>query len=89
MIDKPDFFEGTGMPNAGWWEALWPDPAQVLVDVGISAGMQVIYAAAMVGSHFPSQRSQEASSLLISTANYLKPRKCDLRNVAALQISSL
>jgi ubiquinone/menaquinone biosynthesis C-methylase UbiE len=42
MIDKPDFFEGTGMPNAGWWEALWPDPAQVLVDVGISAGMQVI-----------------------------------------------
>jgi ubiquinone/menaquinone biosynthesis C-methylase UbiE len=42
MIDKPGFFEGTGMPDAGWWEALWPDPVQVLVDVGISAGMQVI-----------------------------------------------
>ncbi len=26
MSDKPDgFFEGTEMPTAGWWEALWPD----------------------------------------------------------------
>ena len=21
------FFQGTEMPTAGWWEALWPDPA--------------------------------------------------------------
>jgi ubiquinone/menaquinone biosynthesis C-methylase UbiE len=36
------FFEGTGMPDPGWWEALWPDPAKVLTDVGVTAGMDVI-----------------------------------------------
>ncbi|HEY6023588.1 MAG TPA: methyltransferase domain-containing protein [Pseudolabrys sp.] len=30
------------MPSAGWWEALWPDPAKVLAQVGIRAGMTVI-----------------------------------------------
>lgn len=30
------------MPNAGWWEALWPDPAGVLTAVGIKRGMDVI-----------------------------------------------
>ena len=30
------------MPNAGWWEALWPDPAGVLAKVGIRSGMDVI-----------------------------------------------
>src|SRR5262245_43868691 len=29
MSGKPGFFEGTEMPTAGWWEALWPDPAGV------------------------------------------------------------
>ena len=38
----PGFFEGTGMPDPGWWEALWPDPAQVLKDVGVMPGMDVI-----------------------------------------------
>lgn len=36
------FFEGTEMPNAGWWEALWPDPAGVLANVGLKPGMDVI-----------------------------------------------
>jgi 2-polyprenyl-3-methyl-5-hydroxy-6-metoxy-1,4-benzoquinol methylase len=36
------FFKGTEMPTAGWWEALWPDPASVLNQVGIWAGMTVI-----------------------------------------------
>lgn len=36
------FFKGTEMPTAGWWEALWPDPAMVLNQVGIRAGMTVI-----------------------------------------------
>ncbi|MGI8527603.1 MAG: class I SAM-dependent methyltransferase [Pseudolabrys sp.] len=38
----PGFFEGPEMPTAGWWEALWPDPAAVLIAVGIKPGMEVI-----------------------------------------------
>ena len=38
----PGFFKGTEMPTAGWWEALWPDPAKVLAQVGIAPGMEVI-----------------------------------------------
>jgi SAM-dependent methyltransferase len=42
-MEKPQgFFQGTEMPNAGWWEALWPDPVSVLVKVGIKSGMEVI-----------------------------------------------
>ena len=43
MSEHPSgFFEGTEMPTAGWWEALWPDPAAVLAAVGIRPGMEVI-----------------------------------------------
>ena len=40
--DLPGFFEGTEMPTAGWWEALWQNPANVLVAVGLAPGMQVV-----------------------------------------------
>jgi len=40
--DLPGFFQGTEMPNAGWWEALWPDPAGVLAAVGLRPGMDVV-----------------------------------------------
>ena len=30
------------MPTAGWWEALWPNPAGVLAAVGMKPGMDVI-----------------------------------------------
>ena len=30
------------MPDAGWWEALFPDPAGVLTSVGMSPGSDVI-----------------------------------------------
>ncbi len=30
------------MPDPGWWEALWPDPANVLMRAGIEPGMTVI-----------------------------------------------
>lgn len=43
MVDKPSgFFEGTEMPTAGWWEALWPDPVGVLIKVGVKSDMDVI-----------------------------------------------
>ena len=38
----PAFFEGTEMPTAGWWPALWPDPAGVLEAVGLKQNMDVI-----------------------------------------------
>ena len=38
----PGFFQGTEMPTAGWWEALWPDPAGVLAAVGVKPGMEVV-----------------------------------------------
>jgi SAM-dependent methyltransferase len=38
----PGFFQGTEMPTAGWWEALWPDPAGVLAAVGLTRGMDVV-----------------------------------------------
>jgi len=38
----PGFFQGTEMPTAGWWEALWPNPAGVLAQVGIKPAMEVI-----------------------------------------------
>jgi len=30
------------MPTPGWWEALWPDPARVIVTAGIETDMDVI-----------------------------------------------
>jgi ubiquinone/menaquinone biosynthesis C-methylase UbiE len=42
MINKAGFFEGTGMPDPGWWEAVWPDPAGVLAKVGLKPSMDVI-----------------------------------------------
>ena len=43
MTDHPQgFFQGTEMPTAGWWEALWPDPAAALAAVGLRSGMDVI-----------------------------------------------
>lgn len=43
MTERPaGFFEGTEMPTAGWWEALWPNPAGVLAQVGVKPGMDVI-----------------------------------------------
>ena len=30
------------MPTAGWWEALWPDPAGVLASIGLKPGMEAI-----------------------------------------------
>lgn len=42
MTDIPGFFQGTGMPDPGWWEALWPEPAKVLADIGLRLGMEVV-----------------------------------------------
>jgi SAM-dependent methyltransferase len=36
------FFPATTMPDADWWRALWPDPAQTLAAIGIKPGMVVV-----------------------------------------------
>lgn len=38
----PGFFEGAGMPDPGWWEVLFPDPAGVISGVGVAPGMTVV-----------------------------------------------
>jgi SAM-dependent methyltransferase len=38
----PTVFPATTMPDADWWQALWPDPERTLMTLGIGAGMGVI-----------------------------------------------
>ena len=38
----PGFFQGTEMPDARWWQALWPNPAQILTRVGLGRGMDAV-----------------------------------------------
>jgi len=40
--DLPGFFRGTEMPDANWWQALWPNPAQILTLVGLTPGMDAV-----------------------------------------------
>ena len=37
--DLPGFFQGTEMPDATWWQALFPNPAQILTLIGLAPGM--------------------------------------------------
>ena len=32
------FFPATTMPDTDWWQALWPDPGNVLVEMGVKPG---------------------------------------------------
>lgn len=36
------FFPATTMPDADWWQALWPDPAKVLIKMGVERGMVAV-----------------------------------------------
>ena len=36
------FFPATTMPDGDWWQALWPDPVKVLVEMGVQPGMAVV-----------------------------------------------
>jgi ubiquinone/menaquinone biosynthesis C-methylase UbiE len=36
------FFQGTEMPDADWWQALWSDPTRVLSDAGFIAGTTAV-----------------------------------------------
>ena len=37
-----NLFEATAMPDRDWWRALWPDPKQVLENIGVVRGMRVV-----------------------------------------------
>ena len=36
------FFPATTMPDGDWWQALWPNPAKVLTEMGVAPGMIVV-----------------------------------------------
>jgi len=35
-------FPATTMPDADWWQALWPDPAKVIAEMGVEPGIVAI-----------------------------------------------
>ena len=41
-MSQSKLFPATLMPDNDWWQVLWPNPSQVLHDVGITAGMDVV-----------------------------------------------
>lgn len=41
-MSSNDLFPATLMPDADWWQVLWPDPISVLKQVGMRPGMKVI-----------------------------------------------
>jgi len=36
------FFPATTMPDADWWQALWPDPPKILLEMGVESGAVAI-----------------------------------------------
>ena len=36
------FFPATTMPDAEWWQALWPDPAKVIAEMGMQPSTVVV-----------------------------------------------
>ena len=36
------FFPATTMPDSDWWTALWPAPSQVLAELGVEPGLDVV-----------------------------------------------
>ena len=36
------FFPATTMPNPDWWQALWPDPSKIIVEMGLEPGVVAI-----------------------------------------------
>ena len=39
---KDKLFPATAMPDADWWQALWPEPMAVLETIGLEKGMTAI-----------------------------------------------
>lgn len=40
--EQQAFFPATVMPDADWWQALWPDPEGVITALGVTPGMTVL-----------------------------------------------
>ena len=36
------YFPATTMPDADWWQALWPDPPKILGEMGVEPGMVAV-----------------------------------------------
>jgi len=70
---------GQGARNAGWWEALWPDPAGVLAKVGIKPGMDVIDSDSdrQPSKRDPALRAMSRHTVLRSKIALTTPLPCD------------
>jgi SAM-dependent methyltransferase len=42
MTAQDGYFPATRMPDRDWWQALWPEPTEVLEALGLQAGMTVV-----------------------------------------------
>lgn len=86
----PGFFERTGMPDPGWWEALSPDPARVLRDVGVTPGMDVVDLCSGDGWFtFPLSRIARSVIAIDIDAALLGAAKVGLANAAVRPIAGL
>jgi SAM-dependent methyltransferase len=40
LVNQPEIYPATSMPDADWWQALWPQPVEVLTALGIAPGTE-------------------------------------------------
>ncbi len=40
--EQEAFFPATVMPDHDWWQALWPDPEEIVRELGVRSGMTVL-----------------------------------------------
>jgi SAM-dependent methyltransferase len=38
----PGFYPATSMPDADWWEALWPRPGDIVAALGVGTGARIV-----------------------------------------------
>src|SRR5437588_7345131 len=57
------FFPATTMPDADWWQALWPDPVTLLVEMGVRPAWSWLICVAEMGC----SRRRSPASWMAST----------------------
>jgi hypothetical protein len=63
------FFPATTMPDADWWQLLWPDPMKVLIEMGVPPASVVVDLCCFCYRHRPRDARSRAGG-----------RRCDWRD---------